>query len=512
MTIRITDGYMSRVLVTDLNRSLGELLRQQRMAGSLRRVTAYADDPRAVGAIQRYRTLIGNNEGYLRNVARGRTFIDATDAALQDVSAVLADVRVIALRESSGLATPASMGAAASELAGLVDRLVAVLNTSVEGNHIFAGAATDSPPFARVGGTVVYRGDDATIESRTGPHALLPVNLPGSIFTGSGSAVLGGRIDLAPRLTGTTLLADLSGGQGWSAGAFSVADGAGQSWQVDLTDALTVADVLAAIEAATGGAVGATISADGSALELTGTGPLAVGELGGTTAASLGLDTAGEEDRLTGRDIRAAAGPTTPLHEIAALSGGLPLGAVAVSWRGATTRVDFSGATTLGDLQQAITAAVPGLELQLGPDGLRVVADGPEPFTITNTGTTRTGTRLGITGEGNPLRLFGVLEDLQAALAAGDGGRIRGTLDGLATLTDLVHQLLVTNGGRQSNLDWTEEILLQRDERLRASLSRERDADVAQVAADLSRAETSYEASLLVTSRLYQTNLMQFLR
>ena len=71
---------------------------------------------------------------------------------------------------------------------------------------------------------------------------------------------------------------------------------------------------------------------------------------------------------------------------------------------------------------------------------------------------------------------------------------------------------MMKNGGRQKDLDWAEGILRQRDERLRSNLSLEYDADVAQVASDLSRAETSYQASLLVTSKLYQNNLMQYLR
>ncbi|MBK7770646.1 MAG: hypothetical protein IPI48_08950 [bacterium] len=76
----------------------------------------------------------------------------------------------------------------------------------------------------------------------------------------------------------------------------------------------------------------------------------------------------------------------------------------------------------------------------------------------------------------------------------------------------MVQRLLMKTGGRQNDLDWSEGVLRQRDERLRSNLSLELDVDVAKVAADLSRAETTYQASLLVASKLYQTNLMQFLR
>ena len=61
MAIRVTDSYLSSILVRDLNKSLGRLLKNQVMAGSMRRVNSFADDPRAVGAIQRYNSLIANN-------------------------------------------------------------------------------------------------------------------------------------------------------------------------------------------------------------------------------------------------------------------------------------------------------------------------------------------------------------------------------------------------------------------------------------------------------------------
>ena len=47
MTIRITDSYMASILIGDLNRSLANMLEQQQMAGSMRRLNSFADDPRA---------------------------------------------------------------------------------------------------------------------------------------------------------------------------------------------------------------------------------------------------------------------------------------------------------------------------------------------------------------------------------------------------------------------------------------------------------------------------------
>ncbi len=513
MSIRVTDSYLSSILVGDLNRSLGEMLKQQRMAGSMRRVNSFADDPRAVGTIQRYNSLISNNSEYLQNVTRSRIIVDGTDVALQSLSEIMSDVRVISMRESSALGTDQSMSTTVVEVENLVNRLMDVLNTTVEGNYIFAGRATSTPPYVRSGDTVIYQGDDQTISSRTGPNSTMAVNIPGDVFMGSQSSVLGGKTDMAPRLQNTTLLDDLDLGSGWTSGSITVSDGAGNAWEVDLSGAATIGDVTTAINTATGGVVTAGINAAGSALEFTGTQPLAVIEANdGTTAASLGLNIDSVGGILTGRDIRPVASETSNLADIESLSGKLPLGVVEVGWQGTTYTVDLSAAATLGDLRTIFNGAIPGMELVVHASTLAVVGGSPEAFTIVNADATNTATVLGIAGAGSPVRLFGMLEDLQDALASGDKDSIRGAVNELTAVEDNIYRLMMKTGGRQTDLDWAETALNQRDERLRGNLSLEYDADIAQVASDLSRAETSYQASLLVTSKLYQSNLMQYLR
>jgi flagellar hook-associated protein 3 FlgL len=513
MSIRITDGYLSSILINDLNHSLNAMFKQQVMAGSMRRVNSYADDPRAVSTIQRYDALIAQNDAYIGNVTRSRILVDASDTALQSVSDILSGVRVIALRESSALATEESMNTSVVEVDNLINQLLDILNSSVEGTHIFAGSQTNVPPFVRNGDTVLYQGNDEEYSSRTGPSSTMTVNIPGDVFVGAQSASLAGTVDLAPRIQGTTLLTDLNMGAGWEPGAIQIEDGTGTRYQVDLTGAVTVGQVIAAVSTGTGGNVTMAVSPDGSSLQLSGTGPLTITENGaGTTAASLGINGTTTGSTFTGRDVRPVANAAVPLANIEALSGSLPLGSIEVEWQGATTVIDLSSATTLGDLNTLVAAAVPGMEVEIRDTGLVVLAGAPEPFIIRNADATNTASALGISGTGSPVRLFGVLADLKAALMAGDKTNVRNITGELESLEGMVYRLMMRVGGRQTDLDWAESLLRQRDERLQANLSLEQDVDVAAVASDLSRAETSYQASLMVTSRLYEMNLMDFLR
>lgn len=512
MTMRITDSYLSSILVRDLNLSLGRMLEQQITAGSLRRVNSYADDPRAVGTIQRYNDMIANNEQYLSNVERDRLIVDATDTALQNISDVLADVRVIALRESSAIATDQSQETTVIEVDNLMNRLMDVLNTQIEGNYIFSGHQTDTMPFVRSGESVLYEGDDNIITSRTGPSMRMPVNIPGNVFMGTQSAILGGTANLQPRLDAATLLSDINAGGGWTAGTISLNDGLGNNYLVDLSSCTTIGDVMATINTDTGGVITASLAADGSGLELAGTGPILVDDWeDGSAATDLGLIQDSDGGILTGRDIRTAAAGTTNLADIESLAGSLPLGQIEVIYLDTTYVVDFAGAATLDDLVATFNAAVPGMELAIRDSSIALISGSPDSFTVANADATDTASLLGITGSGTPVRLFGLLEDLKAALEAGDKEAIRGSVNELTALENTVYKLMMTTGGRQADLDWAEEVLRARDERLRSNLSLEYDADVAEVASQLSRAEASYQASLLVTSKLFEINLMNYL-
>jgi len=512
MPIRISDNYLSQILVGDLNRSLGRLLELQRQASTMRRVNDFADDPRAVGAIQRYKTLLASNDQYLRNVTRSRSVVEGSDSALQDISGLLAEMRELSLRESSAVATTQSRQTAVIQVENLVDRMLDLLNSSVEGNYIFGGTRSDQPPFVRNGDTVIYQGNDDLMITSTGPHSQQVLNIPGSEFIGAMSATLSGSVDLAPRLDPTTSLGDINLGAGWQPGRIQIRDGNNTTWTVDLTGATTVDDVISAINTTTGGTVTAGLRADGAGLELAGTGPITVSELeDGTAATALGINGTSEADVFTRRDIRAALSTTTDLADIAALDGSLPLGTIEVDIDGVVTTVDFSGATTVADLQSSLSAALPGFQLRVDRSGLSIVSGSTENFEIRNAGAPDTATLLGLEGTGTPVRLFGVLEDLRAALQADDPEAIRGVAGELEALEQLIQAQMIKVGGRQRDLDWTETLLMKRDTELRSKLSLERDADVAQVSSDLAAAEMSYQSSLLVTSKLFQQNLMMYL-
>jgi len=512
MPIRISSNYLSTILVNDLNQSLGTMLNLQQQAGSMQRILDYADDPRGVGAMQRYDALISSNNQYLRNLSRSSVIIENTDTALQDLSDILASAREMVLRESSALATSETRTTAVTEVESLTNRLLDVLNSTVEGSYIFGGNRTDTVPFVRNGDTVIYQGNDEIMTAAVGPDATQDLNIPGSVFMGALSSTLSGNQILTPQLDLTTDLDDINTGAGWEPGSIQIRDGANNTWTVNLSGASTVDDVITAINTATGGAVTASIAADGQGFQLDGLGPLDVSEVGdGSAATDLGIHGYSAGSSLEGRDIRSGVDAATLLADIPALAGDLPLSSLEVEVNGVVTTVDLSAALTLGDLETTFEAAMPGFDFRIDSGGVSVISGSTEAFHIRNSGVPDTATLLGLEGTGSPVRLFGVLEDLRTALLTDDPDAVRSSLVEVEQLERMIQAQLITTGGRQQDVGWTESLLMQRDTQLRSKLSMERDADVAEVSAALAQAEVSYQSSLAVTSKLFQSNLMMYL-
>ncbi len=283
----------------------------------------------------------------------------------------------------------------------------------------------------------------------------------------------------------------LSGGEGFAQGRIRITDRSGASAEIDLTTAQNIDDVLAAINGNT--TINVTAEAAGDAIRLTdNTGQtsanLKVMELGGTTAASLGLagiDAAastatGQDIVRLGTNIQLSA-----LNDGAGVSVNRVLADIRVQLNDSTT-VDIdlspiaSGGTevdaevTLGDVIERINAAAPGkLQAEIDPGGDRlVIKDLSIPaggtFSLTALNGSQALADLGLdTAAGadqvTGRRLMGGLKTV--LLSSLDGGRGLGTLGDLritdrSGLSSTVHlagmetlQQVVDEINRQAGLD-----------------------------------------------------------
>ena len=516
MLTRVTQNHISQMIYQHSHGNLQRMSDLQDMASTGRRINDYADDPHAVGLMQRYELLIEENSQYLENISRARTMVLQTDTALLDLVDLVRDARQVAQRELNASSSSLTHRIGAEEVEAMLQHALAIANQSVEGNTLFAGHRTDLQAFVQQGGGILYQGDQGLMNVQIGPNTSMAVNVPGNELMGSSISSLYGYSDLSPDLNLGDSLADIGFGAGWEAGTIIWTDSNGTPLEVDLAGAGTVNDVITILGNA---GLTASISADGSGLTVIdpGGGPLTISDpADGDTALSLGLIGTSADGTIVGNDIRLSPDWTVNLADIESLSGALPLGSVELYMNGTTIPIDLSGAVTLNDIKTDFEAAVaaaglPPLTVDLGDNSLVIRSDTADVFEIREISGDGTARDLGLVGTGTPHRLFDVLQNLMDALRPIDRAGLRRATAELAAIEDHLLEQEMTIGARENLLDWMEGLNTDRDFNLNRNLADVRDADLFQVTSDLKQVETTYQASLMVSSQLLKMSLFDYL-
>jgi flagellar hook-associated protein 3 FlgL len=184
--IRVTNTMMVSTVINNLQRNVSALEFTQNQISSGKRVTKPADDPAAATLGVRFRDTRASDNQYLRNIEESRSWLTATDQALDGVGDTLARIRELAVQGANDVLAPSDRAAIAREVDQLRDHLMDLFNNSVHvDQRIFSGTKTTTTSFTKNTTTsvVTYQGDSNTIQRETGPGSRIAVNVAGSTFS-----------------------------------------------------------------------------------------------------------------------------------------------------------------------------------------------------------------------------------------------------------------------------------------------------------------------------------------
>jgi flagellar hook-associated protein 3 FlgL len=212
--VRITWNQMVAARLRDLVRAERAAARLEEVVASGKMVVRPSDEPARAARAVRLDGVLRSLEAARQNGARARSELEAADAALQQLSSVLARAREIAVAGGSETLGATERKALAAEAEGLIGQALRLSNTELGGRYLFGGTATEKTPFSldSTGGKTraVYSGartarevpiGTATIEAgRPGPQPFATSeDGPGAIdaILGLKEALLNGGADPA---------------------------------------------------------------------------------------------------------------------------------------------------------------------------------------------------------------------------------------------------------------------------------------------------------------------------
>ncbi|NQU26499.1 MAG: hypothetical protein HQ567_34870 [Candidatus Nealsonbacteria bacterium] len=298
---------------------------------------------------------------------------------------------------------------------------------------------------------------------------------------------------------------------------------------VSFAGAQSVQDVLNTLNLSEAGVL-AQINSDGTGINVRSRisgADFMIGENGGTTAADLGLRTFNNAVRLQDLNFQLGIQAETGTDFTIARTDGV------------TVNVDVSAAQTVDDVLIAINAVSGGTytaQLAVNGNGIELIdaVPGPQTLTVANSGASSAANWLGLIPEGqqsaqatvvgltqvltgrdvNPMEtesVFTALVRLRTALEANDMVEATRAMALLSQSTLDLNFTRAELGARQQNVDVMQQRLETEEIDLRSILSEDLDADLVEVASEMTARQLSFEAALRSTASILQMTLLNYL-
>jgi len=189
--MRVNPFYVSN-LVTSLNQTQAT---EQQLTAELSsgvRVNSLSDDPLAAGENVQLLNQIEQDDSFTHTSSLVQGQLQVADSALGSVVAQLTQAVSLATGANNGTLNASDLKSISNQIAGIRDEVVALANTSYQGQYIFGGSQTGTTPFnmssATTPATATYNGD-ATVNYLVTPNGQrIQLNVPGNqIFTAAGA-------------------------------------------------------------------------------------------------------------------------------------------------------------------------------------------------------------------------------------------------------------------------------------------------------------------------------------
>jgi flagellar hook-associated protein 3 FlgL len=176
--MRVTSGMSQRHVLADLRRVQERLANAQSQVSSGKRIEKPSDDPLGAERAMRLNDQLESTSAYRTAVDESRSWLDATDSALDSLNQIVQHVRELTLQAANGSTSDAGRQAIKQQIDQLTEEAKSTLNSAYDGRYIFSGTKTDTPPYSAATGDA-YQGDASPVVRQIGPGVSVQVNVTG---------------------------------------------------------------------------------------------------------------------------------------------------------------------------------------------------------------------------------------------------------------------------------------------------------------------------------------------
>jgi flagellar hook-associated protein 3 FlgL len=119
---------------------------QQRIATGLK-IASVSDDPDSISMLLSARANLASTTQTLTNLGRVKTEVDAAEQGMQNAVSLFENVQTLGAQGASDLQTAATRTDIAGQVDAILQQMVGIAGTSVEGRYLFSGDQDQTIPF-----------------------------------------------------------------------------------------------------------------------------------------------------------------------------------------------------------------------------------------------------------------------------------------------------------------------------------------------------------------------------
>jgi flagellar hook-associated protein 3 FlgL len=208
MTMRVTEGMTSRVVLQDLTANRAKLTKTQREISSGERITKPSDDPFGTGRTLQLSSELEGFSQFKENVSDGSGWVTATETALNQISEVVQRARELLVQGGNDSNGQVAREGIAAEIEALTEAVKQEANVTYDDRYIFAGTETETRPY-ELGENDEYSGNEGSVVRVIGKGVSLGINVNIKEVLGEGAGAEDNKLldvlrDIATDLRGGT--------------------------------------------------------------------------------------------------------------------------------------------------------------------------------------------------------------------------------------------------------------------------------------------------------------------
>ncbi len=159
---RISDSYMTSKSVNYLNKNLLTSSKLQEQLASGKNINRASDDPVGLTRLLSISNTLSTDDRYSKNIDSANSELSTTDSVMTNMVGLIQRAQELTTNAANFTNDQNGRDAISKEIDSIMDQMVQLGNTEINGRYIFGGAKTDSAPFTRTGDDVAYTGTPTT--------------------------------------------------------------------------------------------------------------------------------------------------------------------------------------------------------------------------------------------------------------------------------------------------------------------------------------------------------------